>query len=601
MHSNLFNLAAIVFFGVAAQWFSWRLKFPSILLLLIIGVIAGPVFGVIDPDGLFGPLLVPVVSLSVAVILFEGGMSLKIDELRSAGSAIWRLITLGALVTWILLAAAAYYLVGLELQLAVLIGALFIVTGPTVIGPLLRQVRPTGQVGAILKWEGIVSDPIGALLAVLVFETIQLGELHLAPLVLVLGVLKTALVGTLIGIAGAVILLVLIMRFLIPDFLHSPATLAVVSAVFAVSNMFQQEAGLLAVTVMGLVIANQKRVPVKHIVEFKENLRVLLISGLFIVLAARVSLRDFADLGLAGFAFVLFTIFISRPAAVFFSTARTNLSAKEKIFLSAVAPRGIVAAAVSSVFALRLAEKGFAQAPLLVTLTFAVIVGTILFSGIAALPIARKLELAQPDRQGVLFVGAHPLSRAMASAVKENGFPVLLVDTNWDNISDARMAGLPAHYGSIISDKIMDEIDLEGLQSLLAVTPNDEVNCLAVIHFMEIFGRGNVYQAASSGCKNNGNDEFPVYMRGRTLFGANETYATLSDRYSEGAVKVTRLTDRFTFSDFNRIHGPGVIPLFRINEHGKLQISAGDGPIYPMPGDVVICLVPVRPSVPTGK
>lgn len=430
MHESLpVSLAVILAFGVGAQWLAWRLRLPSILLLLLFGFAVGPVTGWLEPDILFGDGLFPLVSLSVAVILFEGGLSLTYAELRRIGGVMGRLVSIGALVTWVLSTVAAMLLLGLDLPLAALFGAILTVTGPTVIGPLLRYVRPVGSVGPILKWEGIVIDPIGATLAVLVFEAVLAGDAQAAPRLIIGGVLSTALVGTIVGAAGAVLLIVLLARFWVPDTLQNPVVLTVVLTAFVVADALQHEAGLLAVTVMGIALANQRWVPIRHIVEFKESLQVLLIGGLFIVLTARLELADIAAIGPESLLFLGVMILLVRPTAVFLATLGAGLHWRERAFLAWMAPRGIVAASVASLFAIRLAEVGVPEAERLAPLTFLVIVGTVALYSLTVRPVAQWLGLASPDPTGALIVGAHPLAQAVGLALQGRGLRVLLVDT----------------------------------------------------------------------------------------------------------------------------------------------------------------------------
>ncbi|MFQ5798761.1 MAG: cation:proton antiporter, partial [Bacteroidota bacterium] len=325
----LIGLASIIVLGIVAQWLAWRLRLPSILLLLILGFIAGPVTGILNPDALLGDLLVPLVSVSVAVILFEGGLSLRIAELRETGSVVRNLISVGALVTWVISAGAAALILGLDFALAVLLGAILVVTGPTVIVPLLRQVRPVARVGSILKWEGILIDPMGAMLAVLVFEAILSGGFQEASTLAVMGVLKTVFIGGSVGALGAGVIILLLKRYWIPDYLHNAVSLMMVVSVFTASNFLQAESGLLAATLMGVVLANQKAVAVKHIIEFKENLRVLLISSLFILLAARLQVNDLNYIGASGLAFLGVLVLIARPAAVGLSALGSEMSWRE--------------------------------------------------------------------------------------------------------------------------------------------------------------------------------------------------------------------------------------------------------------------------------
>lgn len=591
--SLLFGLAGIIILGVGAQWLAWRLHLPSILLLLIVGFVAGPVTGILDPDTLLGDLLLPVVSLSVAVILFEGGLSLSFSELPKVGTVVRNLISIGVLVTWVIGAGAARLILGLDFALALLLGAILVVTGPTVIGPLLRHVRPTGSVGSILKWEGILNDPIGAMVSVLVFQAVLSGGFREATTLAVMGFLKTAFIGVIIGVLGQWLMTQLLKHYWIPDFLQNPVALMMVVSAFAVSNLLQPESGLLAVTVMGVALANQKTAAVKHIIEFKENLRVLLISILFILLAARLQVSTLTHINMGSLAFLGILMLVARPASVALSTLGSGLSWQERLFLSWLAPRGIVAGAISSVFSLRLVEAGYPQAELLVPLTFLVIVGTVAIYGITAFPAARWLKLAQANPQGVLIIGAHPLSRAIAKTLHSEDCNVLLADNKWENVSAARMEGLPAYYGSVLADYALDEIELGGIGRLLALTPNDEVNALAALHFVGVFGRSEVYQLPPESEVVGGKEVLsPRHLRGRLLFGEGATYTYLTSRFAAGAViKKTALTEEFDYEAFQKLYGAAAVPLLLISQNGELTVFTKNNPPRPRPGQTLISLV----------
>lgn len=589
MPDNLLGISGIIVLGVIAQWIAWRLKLPSILLLLVFGFVAGPVTGFIRPDELFGDSLFPLVSLSVALILFEGGLSLKIRELRATGSVVQRLISVGALVTWFLTSAGAVYILHMDVATAVLLGAITLVTGPTVVIPLLRLVRPRDRVASMLKWEGILIDPIGAVLSVLVFEAIIAGRFHDVPSMAVSGILSMLLTGTLAGGLGALAIILFLRFYLVPDFLQSPFTLMSVVGVFTASNLFQAESGLLAVTVMGIALANQNFVAVKHIIEFKENLRVLLLAGLFIILSARLQMSDFLALGLKSAVFLAILIMVVRPVAVLVSTLGSEIAWRERIFMAFIAPRGIVAASVASVFALKLSEAGFTGANAIVSVTFLVIIGTVIVYGLGALPLARLLGLAQPSPQGVLIVGAYPWTIALAGAIKEAGYRVILVDTNWGNINAARMAGLQAYYGSALSESILQEVDLEGIGRILALTPNYGVNSLAVLRFNEVFDRSELYQLYPG--KKREKEPVSKHLHGRFLFGPDMTFEELSGRFEQGAaIKRTNFTAQFDYAAFKRLFR-GAVPLFLITERGELRIiTAGDKEPDPLPGQSIISL-----------
>lgn len=599
----LLGLASIIILGIGAEWLAWRIRLPSILLLLIFGFIAGSVTGFLKPDEMFGDLLLPIVSLAVAIILFEGGLNLKISELRRIGSVVRNLVTIGALVTWLIGGTAAFFLLNLELPLAILLGAILVVTGPTVIVPLLRHLRPSGQVGSILKWEGIVIDPIGAVLAVLVFEVIIASSAQEATAMVITSLLKTIFAGGAIGAGGAIILILLLRSYRIPDFLHSAVTLTMVIGAFTASNLIQNESGLLAATVMGITLANQKSVSIRQISKFKENLSLILISSLFILLAARLNLDNLAQtIGLGSLGFVAVLMLIARPLSVALSTARSALSLKERLFLSWLAPRGIVAAAITSVFALRLVEAGYPQAELLVPLAFIVIAGTVAVYGLTATPVARWLGIAQPHPQGVLIIGAHTWARNIASALQAEGIKVMVADTNWASISTARMAKLPTFHGNILSQYALEEMELGGIGRMLALTSDSDFNSLAVLHFVDIFDRAQLYQLPLEGEKEGDKRTVSRHLRGRLLFGPDLTYGHLSRLFAGGAtIKTTSLTEEFDYDDFQVHRASKAIPLFLISQNGNLAVFTTDNPPQPQPGQKLISIIPGAETPSSGE
>lgn len=557
------------------------------------GFIAGPITGFLHPDKLLGDLLLPIVSISVALILFEGGLTLRLKELREVGTVVIILIFIGAIITWFIAAASAHYILHLDLRLSILLGAILVVTGPTVIGPLLRHVRPLKRVGTILKWEGIMIDPVGAILAVLVFEAILAGEISEASSVIILGITKTLIIGGILGFGMAKLLILLLRKFLIPDILQESVALVLVITAFVLSNLLQPESGLLTVTLMGLFIDNQKYVSIKHIVEFKENLRVIIISSIFILLAARLELNDFQNFDLTTFAFIGVLIFIARPVSVFISTIGSKLNWRERTFISWMAPRGIVAAAVSAVFALKLSESAIPGTEMLVPVTFLVIVVTVTVYGLTASPIAKLLKVAQSKPQGVLFVGAHQWARALAKILKGNNINVMMVDTNRANIASARLEGITAFLGSILSEHITDELDLDGIGRLIALTSNDEANSLAALHMAEEFERGEMYQLPPLSKRTGKELEYSAkHLRARFLFGEGINYHYLSSLFQNGwELKSTKLSVEFNFADMRKHYNEKIILLFLIKANRKLFISTLDNPIDPLPGDTVISLV----------
>ena len=590
-HNILIGLSLIIVLGIIAQWISWRFRLPSILLLLIFGFIAGPVTDILNPDFYFGELLFPIVSISVAVILFEGGLSLKLSELKAVGGVVRNLISIGLAVTWVLSSMFAVYILDMELQLAILLGAILVVTGPTVILPILRHVKPTGQVNSVLKWEGIINDPIGALLAILVFEVIIAAGFAEATTQVLTGLIKTILISTTIGLAGGYLIVILIKYNLIPDFLQNSISLALVVAFFSVSQLIQAESGLLAVTVMGIFLTNQKRVNVKHIIDFKENLRVLLISILFILLAARLKISDLEFLNSGSFIFVGLLILIVRPAAVFLSSIKSSLNVKEKIYLAAMAPRGVVAAAVTSVFAIKLEAAGVAGVEVLVPLMFLIIVATITVYGLISMPLAKLFKIANPHPQGSIILGAQPFATEFGKTLKENGFKVLLVDTNYSNIQHAKSQGLQTYYGSIVSENIIEEIDLNGIGKLLALTPNQEINSLAALYFSKMF-EGEVYQLSVEEEEDKQGKHVSKELRGKILFGTGYTYFNIENIFNGGyRINKTKLTDEYTYEDLKKRFGENkFIPLFIIDKDRKLYFYTAEEKPEPEKGDTLFYL-----------
>ncbi|HOP07891.1 MAG TPA: sodium:proton antiporter [candidate division Zixibacteria bacterium] len=594
-HEMILGLASIIVLGICSQWLAWRFHLPAILLLLVSGLLAGPIGGILRPDALFGELLFPIVSVSVALILFEGGLSLHFRELRSVGRVILSLTSYGLIFTWLAAALAAHWLAGVDLRMAALGGAILTVSGPTVIVPLLRQIRPIGSVASIAKWEGIVNDPIGAILAVVVFNVLAAGTMENGAGIVIKGVLLSLVVGAVFGILAAAVMVLLLKTYSIPDYLQNPMSLMLVVAIYVAADYVQPETGLAAVTVMGIALANQHFVSIRQIVEFKENLRVILISSLFIILAARLTLADLAVNDLGGWMFVAFLILIVRPLTVLISSVGSKLNWREKLFLSWMAPRGIVAAAVVSVFAIHLAEIGFPETDRLVSLIFKVILGTVAVYGLTAPVLARRLGVARPDPQGVLFAGAHPLAQQLALALKAEGFPTVLVDTNFANVTEARQNDLKAYITNILAEDLHYDVPLEGIGRLLSMTPNDEVNALAGLHFIDLFGRSQIYQlppVEMSRPRRDTRRQMAGYLRGRYLFGDDANYTMLRSMLSSGAVvKKTQLSEEFTWEDFRALYGEQVVLAFVIPEPGRLRVNTSESELEPQPGQTVICLV----------
>ncbi|NND72563.1 MAG: PTS transporter subunit EIIA [Rhodothermales bacterium] len=602
-HDVLTGIVLVLVLGIGSQWLAWRIRVPSILLLLVVGFIAGPVTRIIDPAGLQGDWVFAFVSISIGVILFEGGLSLRLSELREVGTAVLNLITIGVMITWTLASLGAYFILGLNISLAILLGAILTVTGPTVVIPLLRHVRPTGRVRAIAKWEGITIDPVGAILAVLVLDTIlilndagaagiELTGFGPVALHAVKGLLLTITTSIGISAVGAATLIILLRRRLVPDYLQSSIALAIVVGTFALSNVLQQESGLLEVTLLGIIMANQKYVPTRRISDFKEDLQVLLIAALFIVLSARLELTALEFINGRAIIFLVILIVLVRPIAVWVSAFRTTLSGRETTFLAWIAPRGIVAAAVASLFSFELEEVFPAQAESLVPIVFLIIVGTVAVYGLTLSPMARYLGLADQNPNGLLILGAHAWARKIASTLQDLGIKVIIIDINSKNIDLAKQQGLDAEIANAVSETVLDELDLNGIGNFLAMTPNDEVNTLAALNFTEIFESNDVLQLDARIVKNKSESDRDntSSLRGRSLFGEGVTFFSINEMYDHGAiVEVVEITSTLTYEMIREQFGEDTVLLFAIRG-SEVLINASDTNINPVPGDKIVLL-----------
>lgn len=595
-HDPVLQLGVIVVAGIVAQWLAWRIRLPAIVLLLVAGFAVGPLGDIVTPDALLGPSLPAVVSLGVGLVLFEGSLGLDLRQLKAARRVILLLVTVGVLVTWAAATGAASVVLDLRPGLALLVGAICVVTGPTVIGPLLAHIRPTGAVGPVLRGEGILGDAIGAMLAVLVFEAVLAQEgPGAATGTVVRGVLVTIGAGTALGLLAAGLLVVLLRRFLVPDFLQSAVTIGVVLGAFTIANEIQEEAGLLTVTVTGIALATQRWVSIRQIVEFSESVGILLVSGLFIVLSARLDSSDLEGIGVRALLFLAVLIVAIRPLAVGLASLGSQLARRERLFVATVAPRGIVAAATASIFGLRLTEAGDTEAQRVTSVIFVVVVGTILVYGFGAPWVARRLALAERSPQGVLIVGAHPWARRVARTLADAGFRVVLADTQWSQVSAARLDGFATYYGSVLSGRVFEELDLAGIGRLLALTANDELNALAAQRYAPLFGSENVYQLPPSRAPG-GRDEFPEHLSGRLLFSPDATYLELSERFSvRTTMKSTQITDQFEMSDFWGRYGDDALPMFLVDGDHLSVVTAGGRPDV-RPGQRVVALVDEPPE-----
>ncbi|MEH6512005.1 sodium:proton antiporter [Maribacter arcticus] len=505
----MLELAGIIILGILAQWVAWRLKLPAILPLILIGLLVGPFSTLYTADGskliepiwngvkgLFpGESLYYFVSLAISIILFEGGLTLKRSEIKSIGPVITKLITLGSVTTFFGAALAAYFLFGLSWQLCFLFSALIIVTGPTVITPILRNIPLKKDVSAILKWEGILIDPIGALAAVLVYEFISVGEGQAYTMTALIEFGKILLFGFTFGFTFAHALTFLIKKSFIPHYLLNVVTLSVVLGVFVMSDVFAHESGLLAVVVMGMVMGNTNLPNIKELLYFKESLSILLISILFILLAANINIAEL-ELIYTWKTVVLFLsiVLLIRPLGVFLSSIGSNLKLNEKLFISWVGPRGIVAAGIASLFGSKLLSRGEPGAEYITPLVFMIVLGTVLLNATTARLFAKLVGVFLNKSEGILILGASKASRLIGAYLHQNDRHVVLIDNNQSNIDKANKLGLEAISANIYSDSLTDNIELNDIGYLMALTGNSDINKYAINKFQDIFGENGSFR-----------------------------------------------------------------------------------------------------------
>lgn len=571
------ELASILILSVFAQWLAWKIKIPAILPLIIIGLALGPGSTfftnsgekILDGDEIFtGDLLFAFVSISVGVILFEGGLTLKLNEIRHQAGVVRNLLIFGPIITLIGGGFAAAYFMGLSYKLAFLYGALIIVSGPTVVIPILRNTRPNIRINNVLKWEGILIDPLGALIAVLVYEFIQTSDFQNASTLEVFKeFMLTVSAGIFVGGVAAFFLRWLLEKNRLPSYLRNVMALGMVIFAFTFAEFLAHEAGLMSTTVMGIIMANVRVQEFKKILSFKEDVSIILISVLFILLSSRIEVNQIEKLGINALYLFIVIIFILRPLAVFLSTIASDFNWREKLFMSWVGPKGIVAAAVASLFALQLtsghtADIDIKQAELILPLTFMLIVGTVILQGASAKPLAKLLKVEREEPKGILIAGANENARFLGSFLKERGVDLLLADTSKTNQKEAQRLGFEVYDGSILSDNVYEEIDLTNIGVLMAMTSSAEINNLALKYFDEEFGEHKVFRLLSKKEMEIKDINFPRNV----LFGGRVDYLNLAQsvRHAE-EVLVEDCPDLKSFEAICNKYQSDIIPLFLIN------------------------------------
>ena len=579
----LLGIGLVLTLAVGSQLVARTLRLPAIVVLLPVGFIAGILTKDVQPGDLLGQLYQPFVSVAVGVILFEAGLRLSFrDVTPRVRTVVVRLVSIGAVLTWLSITAAAALLFGgLGGDVPLLIGAILVVSGPTVVLPLLMFIRPARDVRSVLKWEGVVIDPLGALLGVVVFQIARTGGAsgwHPGQLLL------SILVGALIGAVGAAVLWVLLPRIqrLAPRQLVA-ATLAATVAALVASDLIRDDTGFLATLLMGVFLANQRSIDVRQAVEFHETLVQLLVGVLFVMIAASVSPSDVKQVLAGSLALVAIMILIIRPAVVALSTWRSRLDIRERAFVAWMAPRGIVAGATASAFGLQLAAAGIEGAGKILPIVFVVIFVTVVVYGLSGSFVARRLGVAGEQGTLVLIVGGHEPARAIGAALKEAGVGVRL----WAGPSAqaaARAAGLDADSGRILVDSLNRETELEEVTDALLLSRSDDFNALAAAELRADLGHGHVYRIAADPDEP---DLLPPTSAADVLGPKGLTLAQLSGRLADGARFVSTTVD----SDSEAVLAEQSELLFIVGTNGELRASVDHANPAARTGDTVIKLV----------
>jgi NhaP-type Na+/H+ or K+/H+ antiporter len=601
------KVALIGVLGVGAQWVAWRLHWPAIVLLSLAGLTVGPLAAaalghpLIDPGYDFGGLLRPMVALAVAVILFEGGLALQFKDLRDASKGVQRLIYLGAPIGWALGAVAARYAAGLPWDVAALFGGLLVVTGPTVILPLLRQSRLTGRAAALLKWEGIVNDPVGALIAVFAFEAIRFGVEGRGWMDAAAWILGAAAIGGALGVLCGFGMAWAFRRGHIPEFLKAPVILVAVLACYVIANRLADETGLLAVTVFGITLGNARLASIDEMRRFKETIATLLVSGVFVMLTATLTPADILALDWRAAAFVAVMMLLVRPLTVWTATIGAGLDWRERALVGWIAPRGIVAVAVAGFFAGELILLGREEGAALVPLAFAMVFATVIAHGFTIKPLAARLGLTATGVQGVLVVGASPWSLTLAKAIKELEVPVIVADTNWRRLKRARLDGLEIYFGEVLSEAADHRLDLARIGWVVATTSNDAYNALVCVEFAPEVGRHGVFQlpGVDEGAEREESRAIAFTARGRSLLKGGRTFdAVAADLWRGWRFRATKLSEEYPLAKLIEERGEEVDLVFEKRANGAIALLGPNSPPRGGPGAVILSFAPPRDAAP---
>lgn len=599
----LLSLTSILVLAMFCQWLAWRCRLPAILFLLLAGISIGPfstyLFNIsdklLDPELIFGKdLLYPMISVSVAIILFEGSMTLKFNEFKEVGRSVTYLVTIGLLLTIVMSTLLARITMGFSWQIAALLGSITSVSGPTVVVPILKSIRPSKNLSKIIRWEGMLIDPIGAFLSAIVLTAISGISQFYALQQIALQILQMIVLGVGLGIFAGYLLGFILSRHLVPEFLCNLLTLSFIVGLFTIGNYFSKATGLAAVTAMGVMLGNMKSSSIEEVVDFKEHLSVLLISALFIILSANLTFARLEEILLPAVIFILSLQFIVRPTSVFICTYNSGLSLSEKILLSWVYPRGIVVAAVAALFSAKLInDMGMVnEGDYLSTVAFLVIIGTVLIQSITAPFLAKILKVSVPDSRGFLIIGANKFAREIAKALKQQDLFIMLADINWQSCQAAQDEGLPCYYGSVTSEQADWHLDMIGIGRILGLSGHDHLNTLSAVKYAREFGTGSIFLLPASNESIEKPSEELNHIYSKRFLPNKYTYSYIKELMDAGAMITTiYVTTKFLWEDYKKRHQDQIVPLFAVTPKKTVHVLSPDVlPVAITPGHLVILL-----------
>lgn len=534
MDTLSFQIILIALFAMASQWVAWRLKIPAILFLLGSGFLLGPVLGALNPHELMGDFLKPAIAAAVAIILFEGSLQLHFHELRDTQRVVRRITLYGAPIGWVFISLAAHYITGLDWPTAITLGGILVVTGPTVVMPMLRHARLNKRVASVLKWEGIVNDPLGVIFAILAYEYFVSTTEGISGLSFFAENGVTLLIISLLSFGAAHLTKRIFERGHMPEYLKAPFLVCLVLTAFFSCNALLYESGLIAVTVLGITLTNIHTRSIEEIKRFKETTTLLLVSGLFLLLTADLELEALLNLNWQSFIFIFALLFIIRPLTIFISTLGTNITLSEVIFTGLIAPRGIVCAAMAGIIGPLLVKSGFESGEQIFPIAFAIVVISVTLHSFMVKPLAEKLKLTSPEQNGVMIVGGYEWSIQLAETLKAREVPVIIIDNNWSSLSKAKLADIPVYHGELLSDETEFTLDFTAYNTLIAATPNPAYNALICENLAHEFGSERVFSIMPAEDSKSERRKISHSVQGQPFINNQITLERLYTQFNEG-------------------------------------------------------------------